>query len=781
MRIPHVLATMCVATALATTCAPAQAPLNPVPSGPRQMAIADGKFMLDGQPIQLLCGEMHYPRIPRELWRDRLRKARAMGLNCVSAYVFWSFHERAPGEFDFSGNADVAEFVRIAQQEGLLVFLRPGPYVCAEYDFGGFPYWLQNIPNMRWRSNDPRFMECMERYLGALAEQLAPLQVTRGGPIALVQVENEYGSYDSDKVYLGKIRDLVRKVGFDVPLTTCDGAGQMPNGMVDGCLPTINGALGQQIIETIDKHHPGGPYMVAEFYPAWFDNWGQAHSTKDKDSAARQFEWMLEHGVSVSLYMFHGGTNFGFTNGANSPPYRAQPTSYDYDAPLSEYGFMTPKFMLFREAVQRHLTPGQFLPPLPPQPKVVTVAAFPLSESCPLAAALPAPVKSERPLTFEALHQDFGYVLYRTVINQPVTGTLVCDDIRHYGWVYLNGKLAGKMDHSQGCNSLQLAVEKGPAQLDILVENLGRVNYGAGLLDNHCGITKSVTLNGRELTGWENFPLPLYQAKVASLPFGKPAVDGPAFFRGSFELSEIGEMFLDTSKWGKGAVWVNGHCLGKFWRIGPQQTMYLPSCWAKVGKNEVVVMELDDRGARSLEGLSAPVLNRLQMDAPTGRERPGRRPILDPGDLALDGCFASTGVPQDARFGKPVSGRYLCLEVLGAHGGDPMASIAELAVLGADGQALPRKNWTIWYVSSEETREENALAENLLDGNPDTCWQSEQASKTGRPPHTVVIDMGEIQEGLRGIRYTGRADHPNGRVNQCRVYVRPQFFLSKDG
>lgn len=756
----------------------AESTTNPLTPVPHRMEIAGGDFLFDGKPTRFLCGEMHYFRIPKELWRDRLHKARVMGLNCVSAYVFWSFHEREPGVFDFSGPADVAEFVRLAQQEGLFVFLRPGPYVCAEYDFGGYPYWLQNIKGMKWRADDPKFLECMERYLQALAKELAPLQVTKGGPIALVQVENEYGSYGNDKVYLAKIRDMVRKAGFEVPLTTCDGGGQMPRGTVDGCLPTINGVLGQQVIDTINKHHPGGPYFVAEFYPAWFDNWGDRHSTKDRHTAARDYEWMLANNISVSMYMFHGGTNFWYTNGANSPPYRAQPTSYDYDAPLSESGRMTEKFMLFREAALRHLPPGESLPPVPPQPKVVTVPPFELTESAALDSVLPKPVRAAQPLTFEDLQLDFGYVLYRTQLTQPVRGKLRCEDVRHYAWVMVNGRIVGRMDRRHGQDTVDLVVDQAPARLEILVENVGRVNYGAALLNNRCGLVKPVTLDGKELPGWDNYPLPLYKLNPADLKFGPSLSKVPAFHRGSFELKETGEIFLDTSHWGKGAVWVNGHSLGKFWRIGPQQTLYLPSCWTRVGRNEVVVLELDDQGNRTLAGLAEPVLDQLQ-EGLKAKARPGRKPVLDPGDLVLSGNFSTATEPQTARFAKPVSARHLALEITSGHG-DNYACMAEFEVLGADGKPLPRGQWQVWYVSSEERVKELASAENMIDGKRDTFWHSEWAAGKDRHPYTVVIDLGEIKGGLSGIRYTPRSDRPNGRLNAFRVFARPQFFLSKE-
>ena len=321
-----------------------------------------GTFNIDGKDVQLICGEMHYARIPHEYWRDRLKRARAMGLNTISVYVFWNFHESQPGEFDFSGQADVAEFVRLAQEEDLYVILRPGPYACAEWDFGGYPSWLLKEKDMVYRSKDARFLEYCERYIKALGKQLAPLTINNGGNILMVQVENEYGSYAADKEYLSALRDMIKGAGFNVPLFTCDGGGQVEAGHIDGALPTLNGVFSEDIFKIIDKYHPGGPYFVAEFYPAWFDVWGQHHSTVDYKRPAEQLDWMLGRGVSISMYMFHGGTNFWYMNGANTAGgYRPQPTSYDYDAPLGEWGNCYPKYHAFREVIQKYLPEGTVL------------------------------------------------------------------------------------------------------------------------------------------------------------------------------------------------------------------------------------------------------------------------------------------------------------------------------------------------------------------------------------------------------------------------------------
>ncbi len=746
---------------------------------PRTLVIKEGQFVLDNEPIQFLCGELHYPRIPRELWRDRMKRAKAMGINCISAYVFWSFHEREEGVFDFTGNADIAEFCRIAQEEDLLVFLRPGPYVCAEFDFGGYPSWLQNYKDLKWRSKDPQFMKLMKAYIERLAVEVKDLQISNGGPICLVQVENEYGFYGDDKEYLRQTKEIYQNAGFNVTLTTCDGGGQMHRGFIEGCFPCINGAFGDDIFRFVDKFQKGGPYFVAEFYPAWFDVWGRRHSRKDKDVAAKQLDWMLAHDVSVSIYMFHGGTNFWYTNGANNPPYAPQPTSYDYDAPLGEYGNMTPKYFAFRDVVLKNLPEGKTLPPVPPQPKIVTVDQFELTQSAPLSVALPKAVKSKRPLTMEKLGMDMGYVLYRTTITKPVKGLLVCKELRDFGVVMVDGKPVGQMDRRHKQNSIKIDIKNVPATLEILVENVGRVNFGGELLHNFKGITETVLINDEEILGWENFILPLYKEDVFAYDYGKNITGIPAFHRGTFDVKETGEIFLDLGKWGKGAVWVNGKSLGKFWSIGPQQTMYLPSCWVKEGKNEIVVLDIDDRGTRAISGLAQPVLDTLQDDKnlPAAKERDGDFPWLDKGDMVAKVEFIAGKEPQTVKFKNSLTARHICLEILNSHGDQPYSHIAEIDILDGDGKIIPKDRWKIWYANTEELSSEDGKAENIIDGKTNTHWHSRYGGMPSKYPHIIVIDTNTIGT-ISGLIYTGRNSSVGG-VKDVKIYARPQFFLNK--
>lgn len=580
-------------------------------------AIGEDNFQLDGKPFQIISGEMHFARIPQEYWRDRLRMARAMGLNTIATYIFWNFHEPEPGKFNFTGNGDVARFVRTAQEEGLWVIVRPSPYACAEWEFGGYPWWLEKERDLKVRSKDPRFLELSRRYFNQLGKQLGPLQITRGGNIIMVQLENEYGSYGKDKEYLALNKDIIRKAGFDVALYTCDGPSQMPNGYLPGLLPAVNGLDDvKQVKELINKYHSDkGPYFIAEWYPAWFDSWGVPHHVVPASEYVGKLDTILADGLSINMYMAHGGTTRGFMNGANmstKDPYAPQTSSYDYDAPINEAGNATPKFMAFREVIKRHLPPGVVLPEVPPAKKSIAIPAIRLTEHASLLENLPKPVVSERPLTFEDLNQGYGYVLYRTTVRGPLKGVLNIVHVRDYAVVLVNGKRAAVLDRRLGQDSVELEIPEGDATLDLCVENGGRINYGPFLNDNRKGITERVVLAGKELTGFRMYRFPC--TDFSSLKFKKgDASGGPVVRRGTFVLNEPGDTYLDMRQWGKGAAWLNGRSLGRFWNIGPQQTLYIPAPWLKKGWNELIVVELLESGRDETGGLEAPILDQLRV------------------------------------------------------------------------------------------------------------------------------------------------------------------------
>jgi beta-galactosidase len=578
-------------------------------------SIGDADFLLGGKPFQIRCGEMHFARIPREYWPHRLRMAHALGLNTVCAYLFWNLHEPEPGKFDFTGIADAAEFCRLAQVEGLKVILRPGPYSCAEWDLGGLPPWLLKDAGIPLRTRDPRFLQACNRYLQEVGKQLAPLQIRRGGPIILVQVENEYGSYGNDKEYLGCIRDALKTAGFEVPFFTCDGRAELKNDTRGDIFCAINfGAEPERNLQALREIRAKGPLMVSEFYPGWFDSWGQPHHTGETARLVKDLGWMLDHNVSFSLYMAHGGTSFGFDAGANSPPFSPQTTSYDYDAPISEAGWDTPKYHTLRDLFSQHLSPGETLPDIPARYPVIRVDSFSLPDCAPLFANLPAPKRAEHPQPMEAYGQSHGAVIYRTTLPTGKAARLRITQPHDYCLAFIDGKKLATLDRRQAQNTVETPARHAPATLDLLVDTFGRVNYGPDLRDLK-GITDKVELETdtatNDLAGWQVFNLRFDQTELAKLKFKPDTTSLPAFYRGSFRLAAAGDTFLDLSSWGKGLVWVNGHNLGRFWNLGPQQTLYCPHPWLKTGRNEIIIFELNGARQHQIAGLAKPILDKL--------------------------------------------------------------------------------------------------------------------------------------------------------------------------
>ena len=598
------------------------------PAGQHTFAIADGQFLYDGKPTAIYSGEMHYERVPAPYWRHRLKMMKAMGLNAVATYVFWNFHEVAPGKWDWTTDEhNLRKFVQTAQEEDMLVILRPGPYCCAEWEYGGYPWWLQQQEGLVVRCYNQPFLDACRTYVNQLADQVRDLQITHGGPIVMVQAENEFGSYVSQrpdipleehKRYSAAIRQTLIDAGFDIPMFTSDGSWLFEGGAIEGALPTANGEDNvENLKKVVDAYHGGkGPYMVAEFYPGWLDHWNEPFVRVPAEHTIRQTQKYLDNGVNFNFYMVHGGTNFGFWAGANyNNETNIQPdlTSYDYDAPISEAGWATEKYMGIRELMKKYVKYD--VPEVPERIPVVklpelyfdkTVDVLPLLEQ-------QKPVTADEPLHFEDLGQGFGYVLYRRHFNQPISGVMRVPGIADFATVYVDGKKVGELNRVLDCDSLQIDIPFN-STLDILVENLGRINYGARIVENHKGITQPITIGGSRISGnWNMYGLPLSQM---------PAVDArpegyktgcPVYYRAKFTLDKVGDTFLDMEKWGKGIVFVNGHNLGRYWKVGPQQTLYLPGCWLKEGENEVVVFEqLNDHRKYSLSSVTEPVLEKLQ-------------------------------------------------------------------------------------------------------------------------------------------------------------------------
>ncbi|MDE3186471.1 MAG: beta-galactosidase [Acidobacteriota bacterium] len=578
--------------------------------------VSGGQFVLDGKPFQVISGEMHYPRIPRAYWRDRLRMAKAMGLNTITTYVFWNEHETRPGVYDFSGNKDVAEFVREAQEEGLYVVLRPGPYVCAEWDFGGYPAWLLKDHGMKVRSNDPAFLSLVRGWFNRLGKELAPLQVENGGPIILTQVENEYGSYGDDHAYMEQIHQALVHAGFTKSqLYTADGPEQVPNGSLPELPVGINfggekPGDAQHAFAVLKKARPDGPFFNSEYWAGWFDHWGSRHAHTNAEAQAANLKWMLEQGYSVSVYMFHGGTSFGWMNGANSDgkgSYEPDVTSYDYDSALDESGRPTAKYFAFRDLIAK--ATGKTPPTVPTVPAAVSTPAAKMVEGASLWDNLPEPIRSQGILSMEDVDQSYGYILYRTTLPAAARGDLVLDALHSYAVIYLNGKQVGTLDRRLKQDRIMLDVKKAPARLDLLVENTGRINFGPAIPGERAGITKRVTLAGQELRGWEIYRLPMDAPQL--LKYSSKSCEGPCFYRGQLQVSQVGDTFLDTSAFTKGQLWLNGTPLGRIWNIGPQRTLYAPGPWLVRGNNEVVVFDVEGQAGRTLRGVDAPMLNGL--------------------------------------------------------------------------------------------------------------------------------------------------------------------------
>ncbi|HEY0162956.1 MAG TPA: beta-galactosidase family protein [Edaphobacter sp.] len=571
-------------------------------TAPHMFAVANGKFTLDGKPFQVISGEMHYPRIPRAYWRDRLRMARAMGLNTITTYVFWNVHEPQPGVYDFTGNNDVAEFIREAQQEGLYVILRPGPYVCAEWEFGGYPAWLLKDPTTVVRTTDPKFMQPTARWMARLGKELAPLQIGNGGPIILTQVENEYGSFGKDHEYMRQNHKMLVDAGFTKSqLYTADGPTQTPDGSLPDLPVGINfDGNAKPAFETLKKYRPEGPFFNSEYWAGWFDHWGSKHARTNTEEQVANLRWMLEQGYSVSVYMFHGGTSFGWMNGANTDgkgSYEPDVTSYDYDSALDESGRPTEKYFAMRDAIAK--ATGVTPPSVPEVAAAMSVPAFALPEAASLWENLPLAISSEEIKSMEEIGQAYGYILYRTHLKADAQGELVLDQLHSYAQVYVNKKLVGTIDRRLRQDRMVLRTTAG-AQLDILVENSGRVNYGKSFGGESAGITHQVTLAGKPLLGWEIYPLTM--THVEKLPFSKKVCEGPCFYRGGFELTKTADTFLDTTAFNKGQLWLNGRALGRIWNIGPQEALYAPAPWLVKGKNEVIVFDAKGRMGGTVRG-----------------------------------------------------------------------------------------------------------------------------------------------------------------------------------
>jgi beta-galactosidase len=599
------------ASALSPMPAMAQAAAAPAPA--HSFTVANGKFIKDGKPYQIISAEMHYVRIPRAYWRDRLRKAKAMGLNTITTYSFWNAHEPRPGTYDFSGQNDIAAFIRDAQAEGLDVILRPGPYVCAEWELGGYPSWLLKDRNLLLRSTDPQYTAAVERWLVRLGQEVKPLLLKNGGPILAIQLENEYGAFGDDKSYLEGLEATYKRAGLaDGVLFTSNQAGDLAKGSLPHLPSVVNFGSGgaQNAVAKLEAYRPDGVRMVGEYWAGWFDKWGEDHHETDGRKEAEEIAFMLKRGYSISLYMFHGGTTFGWMNGADShtgTDYHPDTTSYDYNAPLDEGGNPRYKYALLAKAIAD--VTGQ---PAAPEPAPTIAATFPVSavkRSASLWDNLPEPVRAEKPMTFEELDQNYGYVLYRAALARGQGGTLKLACMHSYAQVYLNRKLVGTLDRRLGQETIDLPKQAGPATLDILVENTGRVNYSRAIRTEQTGLTGAVTLAGQPLGGWSMFRLPMDD--VSTLRMTTAPCTGPCFYEAELTVDKPQDTYLDVRKLHKGQLWLGSHNLGRFWSIGPVHTLYTPAPWMQAGANKITFFDLTGDGKGRLATATAPIFGKV--------------------------------------------------------------------------------------------------------------------------------------------------------------------------
>ncbi|ROS51417.1 beta-galactosidase family protein [Frigoribacterium sp. PhB24] len=617
-------------------------PHDTAPSSTR-FVVGPKDFELDGRPHRVIAGALHYFRVHPDQWADRIHKARLMGLNTIETYVAWNAHSPRRGTFDTGAGLDLGRFLDLVAAEGMHAIVRPGPYICAEWDGGGLPGWLFDDPAVGVRRSEPRYLTAVDEFLRTVYEIVVPRQIDHGGPVVIVQIENEYGAYGDDAGYLRHLVDLTRASGVIVPLTTVD---QPTDEMLArGSLPELHrtGSFGSRATErltTLRRHQPTGPLMCSEFWDGWFDHWGEHHHTTPVDDAARELDELLAAGASVNVYMFHGGTNFGFTNGANHKgTYHSHVTSYDYDAPLDEAGWPTDKFFAFRDVIARHAPVPDEVPERR-RPAPVLTTTFDLA--VPLEVLLgydrdrllgptdPGWVRTGGVPSMDELGTYRGFTLHRVALPAGAeTRVLSFGGVRDRAIVSVDGRRVGVLQRDQ--HERSITVPPGHV-LEVLVEDLGRVNYGSHIGEAK-GLIGPALLDGLELTGWESsvlgpddlLALVGHLSSLATpdedawsghggapMPPTVSSLDGPVFAHATVTLDAPADLYLDTRSWGKGVAFVNGFALGRYWTRGPQHTLYVPGEQLRAGDNDLVVFETGAAGAPVVSFVAEPDLGHLE-------------------------------------------------------------------------------------------------------------------------------------------------------------------------
>ena len=735
-------------------------------SKPGTFTTGNKTFLLNGKPFVVKAAEVHYPRIPRAYWDHRIKMCKALGMNTVCIYVFWNIHEQKEGQFDFTGNND------------------------------------------KLRERDPYFMERVKIFEQKVGEQLAPLTIQNGGPIIMVQVENEYGSYGEDKPYVSEIRDCLRGIyGKELALFQCDWSSNFEKNGLDDLTWTMNFGTGANIndqFRRLGELRPNAPKMCSEFWSGWFDKWGARHETRPAKDMVEGMDEMLSKGISFSLYMTHGGTSFGHWAGANSPGFAPDVTSYDYDAPINEYGQATPKFWELRKMMEKY-NDGKKMPNVPKAPMpIITVPKFELTEFAPLLSAITKPVNGEIK-TFEEMDMGWGTMMYSTRLPEITSQSVLSGEFHDFAQVFIDQQYIGKIDRVKNEKSLIIPAVKKGAELIIIVEGMGRINFGRAIKDFK-GIVGNVTLTTETdnvemmLTPkqWTNVAIPDdYQTAVRALDrvkgvndqvtAGKVKGSVPAlaltqgyegskklgdimkagYHRGYFNLKKVGDTFLNFETWGKGQVYVNGHAMGRIWSIGPQQTLYVPGCWLKKGKNEVIVLDVVGPKEAVVWGQAEPELNKLQLEKSNKHNDIGDKPDLNSATPVYSGSFKAGNGWQTIKFNGQKKGRFLAIECLSTQKDNDRVAIAEIYVQGADGKRLSREPWTTKYANSEEENG-NHTGDKVYDLQESTYWQTEKGAQT---PHLLVIDLGSEQT-VSALEYLPRAEQgAPGSIKDFKIYL----------
>ena len=750
--------------------------------------VGDKSFLLNGEPFVVKAAEIHYPRIPQPYWEHRIKMCKALGMNTVCIYVFWNIHEQREGQFDFTGNNDVAAFCRLAQKNGMYVIVRPGPYVCAEWEMGGLPWWLLKKKDIRLREQDPYFMERVKIFEQKVGEQLAPLTIQNGGPIIMVQVENEYGSYGENKPYVSEIRDCLRGIyGQELALFQCDWASNFEKNGLDDLVWTMNFGTGANIdqqFRRLGELRPDAPKMCSEFWSGWFDKWGAQHETRPAKDMVDGMDEMLSKGISFSLYMTHGGTSFGHWAGANSPGFAPDVTSYDYDAPINEQGLPTSKYWELRTMMQKYAE-GR-LPAVPKAPMpIVSVPQFRLEKVMDLCGLVTKRVENRDVLTMEDMDCGWGMIQYTTTLPDiPRKSVLTLNDCHDYAQIWVNHQFVGSIDRVKNEKSLMLPPVKKGDVLNILVEAMGRINFGRAIKDFK-GITSDVQLqteqDGHEMTytlkHWVIRTMADdYEAIKAAMASNRmEAKDNEAivsdggYFKGEFTLKKVGDTFLNFEAFGKGQVWVNGHAMGRIWHIGPQQPLYVPGCWLKKGKNEVIVLDIVGPKAEPIVfGQTEPELNKLNLEKSATHNQPGDKPDLNSATPVAEGQLMAGNGWQTVKFNAPQKGRYVALVARSTQKGDDEVSVAEVYVQDAQGHRLSRESWTVKYSDSEDVLRGNNTADKTFDLQESTYWRTVRKAKL---PHMMVIDLGSEQT-VAAFEYLPRAEQgAPGSIKDYQIFV----------